>query len=78
MSWSDKWVISEISRTFRAVGNPPVQQLATAATEATFPINNAKLYVPVVTLSINDNIKFLEIQTKDFKKQFLGTNIDLN
>ena len=27
---------------------------------ATFQINNAKLYVPVVTLSINDNIKFLE------------------
>ena len=29
-------------------------------TGTTFQINNAKLYVPVVTLSINDNIKFLE------------------
>ena len=27
---------------------------------ATFQISNAKLYVPVVTLSINDNINFLE------------------
>ena len=28
--------------------------------EATFHINNAKLYAPFVALSINDNIKFLE------------------
>ena len=27
---------------------------------ATFQINNAKLYAQVVTLSVNDNIKFLE------------------
>ena len=31
-----------------------------STTSARFQINNAKLYVPVVTLSINDNIKFLE------------------
>ena len=29
-------------------------------TGATFTVTSAKLYVPVVTLSINDNIKFLE------------------
>ena len=34
--------------------------MATTTTGATFPINNAKPYIPVVTLSINDNIKFLE------------------
>ena len=34
-------------------------ELVTEKTRATFEINNAKLYVPVVTLSINDNIKFL-------------------
>ena len=33
---------------------------AIQTTGVTFQINNAKLYVPVVTLSINDNIKFLE------------------
>ena len=31
---------------------------ATQTTGVTFPINNAKLYAPVVTLSINYNIKF--------------------
>ena len=29
-------------------------------TGATFTVTSAKLYVPVATLSINDNIKFLE------------------
>ena len=42
-------------------------------TGATFQINNAKLYVAVVTFSIDDNIKFLE----NIKKQFLGANTDL-
>ena len=37
-------------------------------TEATFQINNAKIYVPVVTLSINDNIKFLENIKQEFKR----------
>ena len=36
-------------------------------TGATFQINNAKLYVPVVTLPINDNIKFLENTKQGFK-----------
>ena len=34
--------------------------LPTLASDATFQINNAKFYVPVVTLSIENNIKFLE------------------
>ena len=37
-------------------------------TGATFQINNAKLYVPVATLSINDNIKFLENIKQGFKR----------
>ena len=41
---------------------------ATQTAEATFQINNAKLYVPVVTLSMNDNIKFLENMKQGFKK----------
>ena len=46
--------------------NPPVQEMpAIQTTSATFQINNVKLRllcqnVPVFTLSINDNIKFLE------------------
>ena len=37
-------------------------------TGATFQINNAKLYVLVVTLSINDNITFLENIRQGFKR----------
>ena len=37
-------------------------------TGVTFQINNAKLYVPVVTLSINDNIKFLENMKQGFER----------
>ena len=37
-------------------------------TGATFQINNTKLYAPVVTLSINDNIKFLETIKQGFKR----------
>ena len=49
--------------------NPPLQEVpAIKTTSATFRINNAKLYVAVVTLSINDNIKFLENVKQRFKK----------
>ena len=56
-------IITEISRTFRSVHpdtDPGVYEITTQTTGAIFQINNAKLYVPVVTLSIDDNIKFLE------------------
>ena len=46
-------------------------------TGATFQINNAKLYVPVVTLSINENVKFLENIKQGSQEQFPETNIDL-
>ena len=42
--------------------------MATTTTGATFQINNVELYVPVVTLSINDNIKFLENIKQRFKR----------
>ena len=61
-------VISEVSRTFRAVGNPPMQQVATQTIGAIFQINNAKLYVSVITLSINDNFKFLQNIKQGFKR----------
>ena len=49
--------------------NPSVPDVAAIqTTSATFQINNAKLYVPVVNLSINDNIKFLENIKQDFKR----------
>ena len=61
MSCSKECIISEISRTAAVAANPTVP--ATEATEknsAAFQINNAKIYVTVVTLTINDDIKFLE------------------
>ena len=42
-------------------------------TRAAFQINNTKCYVPVVTLSINDNIKFLENIKHEFKR-FISWN----
>ena len=54
--------------------NNPVNKIQTTGT--TFQINNAKLFISVVTFSINDNIKFLE-NTKQRFKQRIVTNIDL-
>ena len=41
---------------------------ATQTEGATFKINKTKLYVLVVTLPINDNIKFLENVKQGFKR----------
>ena len=57
LSYSRKCVISEISRIAANPPNPTREE--TKADSATFQIISAKLYVPVVTLPINDNIKFL-------------------
>ena len=73
LSWSKECIISEIYKTAEVHASPnanlpnPLTQ-ATATNTATFPINNAKIYVPVVTLSINDNIKFLENIKQGFKR----------
>ena len=66
-------VISEISKTTEFYANPNANPLnpllqAAIATGASFQINNGKLYVPVATLSINDNIKFLENMKQGFKR----------
>ena len=63
LRWAKDCIISGISRTFRVVdpnANPVVYQVTSQTTSATFQINNAKRYVQVVTLSINDNNNFLE------------------
>ena len=46
-----------MSRTAEAGGDNPVEETLTI--EATFQIKNAKRYVPVVTLSVNDNFIYL-------------------
>ena len=47
----------------------------TGADSATFKITDAKLYVPVVTLSIEDNAKLAKQLSEGFKRTFIGTNI---
>ena len=72
-------MISEIYKTLEVPANPdanspnPLINATTTTTSATFQINNAKLYVPVVTLSINNNINILENIKQGFsiKNNFL-------
>ena len=42
--------------------------LLTAATTATFKITDAKLYVPIVTLSVEDNTKLTRLLNEGFKR----------
>ena len=66
LSYPKECIISEISITPTIVGNLPTP--ARQTTTATFQINNARLYVPVVTLSVNNNIKFLENIKQEFER----------
>ena len=75
LSCSKECITSQISITPQIPGNPNANPPAPAiaiikTTSATFQINNAKLYVPVATLSINENISFLE----NIKQGFKGKN----
>ena len=49
--------------------------LSNQAGDAGFIIKDTKLYVPVVTLSKEDNKDFIEQQNKGFNDLFFGTNI---
>ena len=42
--------------------------LSSAGTAATFKITDAKLYVPIVTLSSEDNVKLLKLLNEGFKR----------
>ena len=81
LSWSKSYIIRlipeciilEISITPSVAddpdANPPVQlEAVKQTTGATFQINKAKLYVPVLTLSINDNVNFLVNLKEGFKR----------
>ena len=76
LSWTKECIISEciISITPGTAGNlnarPPIPAMAARQiTGVTFQLNSANLHVPVVTLSINDNIKFLENIKQGFKRK---------
>ena len=73
LPWSKNCITSEISRTRDVPTNPdanspvPARE-ATLTTGTTFQINEAKLDVPLITLSINTNIKFLEHLKQGFRR----------
>ena len=57
LSWSKECIVSEINKTPEFIANPDANSpnpliKATTKTSATIQINNAKLYVPVVTLCL--------------------------
>ena len=67
LPWSRKCVISEIRRTLEVIANPNADPpndnpriTSILTSHATFQMISTKPYVSVVTLSINDNITFLE------------------
>ena len=57
----------------------PESCVISSATRATnFEITDTKLYVPVVTLSTQDNAKLLQQLRSGFKRIIIGTNINQN
>ena len=68
-------IISEISRTFTVVdgnANKVAYEMTSQTTSSQFQINNAKVYVPVVTLSNKNNMDFWENIKQVFKKTISG------
>ena len=49
-------------------GDNPVEAKITTSASFQKKKNNAKIYVPVVTLSINDNVKFLKHLKQGFRR----------
>ena len=72
LSWPKDFIISEISRTAAVAANRsnPARP-ATLTIIGIFHIHSTKLYVLVVTLSTNDNIKFPEKMKQGFKRTVL-------
>ena len=73
LRWSRKCVIPEIYRTPEVAANPganpPTANTVPNLTfDAEFQINNTKLYVPVVTLSIKDTVDFSENMKQELKR----------
>ena len=72
LSWPKDFIISEILRAAAVAANRsnPARP-ATLTIIGIFHIHSTKLYVLVVTLSTNDNIKFPEKMKKVFKRTVL-------
>ena len=76
LTWSENCVItSKITREADRDADPAVAGI-NCPTNAIFKITDCKLYVPVVTLSADNDNKLLEQLRKDLKEQLNRTNID--
>ena len=69
LKWNKNCVITSLKRRQVDASPPPV--LDGAPTGATFAINNCKLYVPVVTLSKDDEIKLLTNLKSGFTREII-------
>ena len=68
LTWPGGCIISRISEGAAVpVKTPNPARKETEKTSATLQINKAKPFLPVVTLSINDNINFLENRKQRFR-----------
>ena len=61
-----KSIVSEISKTPAVVSKYSAE--TTLTTVETFQTSNATLYLPVVTFSMNSNIKYLEHLKQGFRR----------
>ena len=68
LTWSKECIISKISVTSKVHGDNPVVAIKT--TGAIVQINNANLYVLVVTFAVNDDIKFIENIKQGFRNKY--------
>ena len=62
LAWSENFVLTDITtQAARAAqGGNPARPAINAPTNATFQITDTKLYIPVVTLSTENDKKLLE------------------
>ena len=78
LSWSSNCVITSLEKrlvTAAQGGNSAAYD--DSPTNTVFKITDCKLYVPVVTLSAEDDNKLLEQLKTDFKEQLNGINRDV-
>ena len=69
LKWDNNFVITSLERRQVDAGAPVVRD--NAPTGATLAINDCKLYVPVVTLSKDDEIKLLTNLKSGFKREII-------
>ena len=70
LTWSENCVLTDITTQVarEAQGDNPARPVINAPTNATFQITDTKLYVPIVTLSTENDKKLLEQLRTGFKR----------